>query len=175
MKADLKSAGSAQQSHRLPAQPGDEHFERRVASYRRWLSEQTRRHKDRGQQEMGDYAARAMQVVEVDNSRIQTFAPFRYKYSALQTITRKQTLFLVTLAVICTGCLLWNWKETVAALISLITIGYLSHLVLDVFLALRVIRQSSEERIDDAVIAALKDADWPTYTILCPLYKEAAI
>ncbi len=175
MKADLKSAGSAQQSHRLPAQPGDEHFERRVASYRRWLSEQTRRHKDRGQQEMGDYAARAMQVVEVDNNRIQTFAPFRYKYSALQTITRKQILFVSIIALVWAGCMAWRWKETLACTISLITLGYLSHLVLDVFLALRVIHNTGEEHIDEAVIAALKDADWPTYTILCPLYKEAAV
>ncbi|HLI07263.1 MAG TPA: glycosyltransferase [Ktedonobacteraceae bacterium] len=174
MQTDVERT-ALQQGQSLPAQSTDEHFERRVASYRKWLAAQRQQYSNHVEHQMYDYAARAMQAVEVGDSRIQTFAPFRYKYSALQTITRKQTLFLVTLAVICTGCLLWNWKETVAALISLITIGYLSHLVLDVFLALRVIRQSSEERIDDAVIAALKDADWPTYTILCPLYKEAAI
>jgi cellulose synthase/poly-beta-1,6-N-acetylglucosamine synthase-like glycosyltransferase len=174
MKTDMERTTLEQQGQSL-AQSTDEHFERRVASYRKWLATQTQQHNGHVDQQMYDYAARAMQVVEVGDSRIQTFAPFRYKYSALQTITHKQILFLVALALISTGCLLWNWKETVAALISLITVGYLAHLVLDVFLALRVIRHTSEEHIDDAVIAALKDADWPTYTILCPLYKEAAV
>src|SRR5579883_1063933 len=175
MQAEVKSAGSAQQGHHLPAQPADEHFERRVAAYRKWLSEQTRRHKGRVQQEMDDYAARALQVVEVGSNRIQTFAPFRYKYSALQTITRKQILFASIIALVWAGCMAWRWKETLVCTISLITPGYLSHLILDVFLALRVIHSTSEEHIDEAVIAALKDADWPTYTILCPLYKEAAV
>ncbi len=175
MQAEVKSAGSAQQGHHLPAQPADEHFERRVAAYRKWMSEQTRRHKGRVQQEMDDYAARALQVVEVGSNRIQTFAPFRYKYSALQTITRKQILFASIIALVWAGCMAWRWKETLVCTISLITPGYLSHLILDVFLALHVIHSTSEEHIDEAVIAALKDADWPTYTILCPLYKEAAV
>ncbi len=175
MQAEVKSAGSAQQGHHLPAQPADEHFEWRVAAYRKWLSEQTRRHKGRVQQEMDDYAARALQVVEVGSNRIQTFAPFRYKYSALQTITRKQILFASIIALVWAGCMAWRWKETLVCTISLITPGYLSHLILDVFLALHVIHSTSEEHIDEAVIAALKDADWPTYTILCPLYKEAAV
>lgn len=173
MKTDVENAGLVQQS--LPAQPAKEYFERRVASYRKWLAAQTQQHKSRVQQEMDEYAARAMQAVEVGSSRIQTFAPFRYKYSALQTITRKQIFFISIIALAWLGCMAWRWKETLVCTISLITLGYLSHLVLDVFLALRVIRNTSEEHIDDAVIAALQGADWPTYTILCPLYKEAAV
>jgi cellulose synthase/poly-beta-1,6-N-acetylglucosamine synthase-like glycosyltransferase len=32
-----------------------------------------------------------------------------------------------------------------------------------------------EECIDEETIARLKDVEWPTYTILCPLYKEAPV
>ncbi|HLQ10781.1 MAG TPA: glycosyltransferase, partial [Ktedonobacteraceae bacterium] len=36
-------------------------------------------------------------------------------------------------------------------------------------------RNPGEEHIDETLIEALKDADWPHYTILCPLYKEAQV
>src|SRR5258707_237150 len=35
--------------------------------------------------------------------------------------------------------------------------------------------QLSTSEIEDEVVHALADAEWPRYTILCPLYKEAAV
>ena len=155
--------------------PKNEHHERLVASYKTWLTTQTHQHNDTVYHDMHTYAERAMQVVEIGNRRIQTFTPFRYKYSALQTITRKQIIMLVVLALLCVVGFVWNWKVMLTWTISLITVGYLSHLILDVYVALRAVQSPSEEHIDDEIIDALKDADWPPYTILCPLYKEARV
>lgn len=154
---------------------GDEHFEKQVASYKHWLTAQSQQHQSEVYHEMSEYAERAMKIVEVGNSRIQTFTPFRYKYSALQTITRNQIAF-VTGAVLCWITLMvFNWKVALAWTISIITLGYMTHLILDVILALSAIRNPGEEHIDESMIDALKDADWPPYTILCPLYKEAQV
>jgi type III secretory pathway component EscR len=92
----------------------DEHFARQLASYKHWLQEQTRQHQDTVFHEMSEYAERAMQTVEVNNSRIQTFAPFRYKYSALQTITRKQIAFVLGSALCWIALMAWGWKVTLA-------------------------------------------------------------
>ena len=145
MKSSLKQQTSKPQARVLPGIPVDEHFQRQVEGYKTWLAAQTREHNGHVFHQMGEYAARAMLAVEVGNSRIQTFAPFRYKYSALQTITRKQVVFVVLIALIWLAAMVWNWKVTVAWTISLITIGYLSHLILDVFVALRAVRTSSKE------------------------------
>lgn len=171
----------AQQAQAIPAaakhQPAatGELIERLAGSYRAWLTAQTQQHRLTRDAEMLEYAERAMQSVEVKGRRIQTFAPFRYKYSALQTITRRQVYFLVAVALVWMVAFLWNWRVSLVAAVSLITSGYLAHLFLDGFLAIQSTRHDAEERIDEAVIAALDDADWPPYTVLCPLYKEAQI
>jgi cellulose synthase/poly-beta-1,6-N-acetylglucosamine synthase-like glycosyltransferase len=161
--------------HTQPVANGDEHFTRQVASYKHWLAAQTRQHQDDVFHEMNEYAERAMKIVEVDDKRIQTFTPFRYKYSALQTITPKQVAVVTCLALCWIALMIVNWKVTLAWTISMITLGYMTHLVLDVILAIGAIRNPGEEHIDEAMIEALKDADWPPYTILCPLYKEAQV
>ncbi len=153
----------------------DGHFESQVASYKHWLAAQTQQHQSEVFHEMHDYAQRAMKIVEVGDQRIQTFTPFRYKYSALQTITPKQVAFVIGMALCWIALMVVNWKVTLAATISMITIGYMSHLVLDVVLAIGAIRNPGEEHIDETLIEALKDAEWPPYTILCPLYKEAHV
>jgi len=153
----------------------DEHFTSQVASYKHWLTSQTQQHREQAYHEINEYAERAMKIVEVDNKRIQTFTPFRYKYSALQTITSKQVAVVTSLALCWVALMAVNWKITLAWTISMITLGYMTHLVLDVILAIGAIRNPGEEHIDEAIIDALKEADWPPYTILCPLYKEAQV
>lgn len=153
----------------------DEHFTRQVASYKHWLTSQTQQHREQAYHEINEYAERAMKIVEVDQKRIQTFTPFRYKYSALQTITPKQVAVVTSLALCWLALMVLNWKITLAWTISMITLGYMSHLVLDVILAIGATRNPGEEHIDETIIEALKEADWPPYTILCPLYKEAQV
>lgn len=174
---ETKLAQSARQprDETFPVLRRDEHFERLVASYKTWLDTRTRQHNDTVYHDRRAYAERAMQAVEIGDRRIQTFAPFRYKYSALQTITRKQIAMLILIASLWLIGMVWNWRVTLAWTISLITIGYLSHLVLDVYVALRAVHNPGEEHIDDELLNALKDANWPPYTILCPLYKEARV
>src|SRR5579859_4669634 len=129
----------------------DEHFTSQVASYKHWLTSQTQQHREQAYHEINEYAERAMKIVEVDNKRIQTFTPFRYKYSALQTITSKQVAVVAFLALGWIALMVENWKITLAGTISLITLGYMTHLVLDVILAIGAIRNPGEEHIDEAI------------------------
>lgn len=149
--------------------------ERLTQRYQAWLSAQAKHTAADRYHEISEYAARAQKAVVVGEKRVQTFAPFRYKYSALQTITNKQRWIFIALGLVWLGSLLWSWKLTLATTMSLITVGYLAHLVTDVVLALAALRTPVEENIDEGIIAALGEAEWPAYTILCPLYREAQV
>ncbi len=76
------------------------------------------------------------------------------------------------------GCglgLLFYGMKLAVVVIAIITLLYLSSLLLDFLLAMRALNLSTEEQIDDATIQELANADWPQYTILCPLYREAEV
>ncbi len=171
----MKEEQTTHPVHTQPEVGQDEHFIRQAASYKHWLTAQTQHHQGDVFHDMNEYAERAMKIIEVNNKRIQTFSPFRYKYSALQTITTKQVLVVTSLALCWITLMIVNWKVTLAWTISMITLGYMTHLMLDIMLAIGAIRNPGEEHIDEAMIETLKDADWPPYTILCPLYKEAQV
>src|SRR5206468_3376963 len=61
------------------------------------------------------------------------------------------------------------------AIIALITVMYASNLILNAIMTVKSVRLAVEEQIDDTIVQELTTADWPRYTILCPLYREAQI
>src|SRR6266852_1834400 len=60
-------------------------------------------------------------------------------------------------------------------IIAAITVLYTFNLILSASMALRTFQNSPEERISDTIVHALNNVDWPLYTILCPLYREAQV
>src|SRR5262249_16173288 len=59
--------------------------------------------------------------------------------------------------------------------LALVMLFYLVDMLFYGFLALRGLYASTGEQIDDELVHALKGAIWPSYTVLCPLYREAAV
>jgi len=143
--------------------------------YLAWLVDQAQHDWVEDVKEIHSYAKQARRVVEVDNQQVQIFAPFRYHYSALRTLTRSQAITLVLAGLIILWCLFWNWENTLVATIALITLGYLVHLTLDGILIMSAMDEQGAEDISDAVVVSLHDAPWPPYTILCPLYHETLV
>ncbi len=154
--------------------PLDEQFE--VMRYAEWLTAEAKRNNnDSHQEESRKYAEDALRTVTVKGQEFRTFAPFRHALSASKTLTRKQA---VVLSIIMLGCglgLLFYGMKLVVVIIAMITLLYFSSLLLDFLLTMLALSQSTEEQIDDAIVHALADADWPQYTILCPLYREAEV
>ncbi len=154
----------------------DPRIQQRVNYYADWLAKQAKYDAlHDNSREINDYIQEATKVVKVGKKEIAIFAPFRLNLSALQTFTGGQVIAF------CVLCLLWLAGlflfrlQMVAATVSAIIAMYTFMLILDVSLTARSFRASSEEDIDDEVVHALKDADWPLYTILCPLYREAQV
>jgi len=152
----------------------DEQFE--IKRYAEWLTTEAERNNNgSNQEESRKYAEDALRTVTVNGQEFRTFAPFRHALSAYKTLTRKQAVVLSIIMLGCVSGLLFFGIKLVIAIIAMITLLYFSSLLLDFLLAMRALNQSSDEQIDDAIVHALVDADWPRYTILCPLYREAEV
>lgn len=147
-----------------------------VKSYALWLTADARRNVlGNYREEIRKYIDEALTPIRVRGREVSIFAPFSRKFSALQTITRGQfcVLGLVGLAGVL-GLFIYHTGMVVAS-IAVVTVLYLVDLFMSFLLSVRTLKMSAEEHIDDALVNALGSADWPTYTILCPLYREAEV
>src|SRR5258708_7237462 len=154
--------------------PLDEQFE--VMRYAEWLTAEAKRNSNGShQEESRKYAEDALRTVTVNGQEFRTFAPFRHALSAYKTLTRKQAVVLSTIMLGCGLGLLFCGMKLVVVIIAMISLLYFSSLLLDFLLTMLALNQSTEEQIEDEIVHALADADWPRYTILCPLYREAEV
>jgi cellulose synthase/poly-beta-1,6-N-acetylglucosamine synthase-like glycosyltransferase len=155
---------------------GESNRRLQIARYAEWLTMQMRRNTPVNTlHEMNDYAESAGKTVLVGERKVNIFAPFRPEHSALWVITRWQSIALVVLVLgWCLGLQFFR-LQTLIVTLAVITALYFGHLLITVGLSFLAFRRVSEEEIDDEVVAALRGADWPCYTILCPLYREARV
>ncbi len=160
----------------MPARSLDPNSRRAIVRYAEWLAKQTENNNSaRVLQEGKDYIEQATKVVKVNGKDISIFAPYRAEHSALQTFSRGQVITFASIGVLWLAGVVWLRLEMLAATIMLLMVLYLGHLILDMILAARTFQHSAESQIDDKIVHALANADWPNYTILCPLYKEARV
>src|SRR6266487_3615371 len=154
----------------------NEQFE--VMHYAGWLTteaEAKRNNNGSHQEGSRQYAEDALRTVTVNSQEFRPFAPFRHALSAYKTLTRGQVVVLST-SILGGGLgLLFYGVKLAIVIIAVITLLYLGSLLLDFWLIMRALSQSTEEQVDDATVYALADANWPRYTILCPLYRETEV
>lgn len=147
-----------------------------AAHYLAWLSADAQHNSTASSQErMASYLDDALRAVIVKGRHIKTFAPFRAQHSALQTITSGQITTIIVLLLAGVSGLIALGTKMIVTVMAVVTVFYLSDLLLSFWLVARTLSQPSEEQIDDEMVQALADANWPHYTILCPLYKEVAV
>lgn len=153
-----------------------EEFEAEIDRYTRWLTADAEYNNSfNREKEMERYAREALKTTRVGEQKIRTFAPFRPQYSAFQTFSFGQIVTIVCLGLACLLGLIIFQLGMVTFILGLLTLYYLSDMLLSLVLSSRTLVHSSEEQIEDSIVEALDEVDWPSYTILCPLYKEAAV
>lgn len=154
----------------------DPHIQNQVKYYADWLVKQAKYDVlNDNSQEINDYIQEAIKVVKVGKNEVAMFAPFRAKLSALQTFTTRQVVALCVIGLLWMIGLLVFRLEMLTAVIAAITVFYSVSLILSASMAIRTFQNPAEEHISDDVVHALNNTDWPTYTILCPLYREAQV
>ena len=147
-----------------------------VASYSAWLAADDKYNDTISyREETNEYVDDAMKTVMIDNREVRTFAPFRYEFSALRTFTFGQTATLSALLLALILGLIFFKLNVVVGMLASVTTFYIGDLFLTLCLSAFSLARSGEEEIDDAVVKALDETNWPRYTVLCPLYHEAAV
>jgi cellulose synthase/poly-beta-1,6-N-acetylglucosamine synthase-like glycosyltransferase len=115
---------------------------------------------------------RALPAQEEKGFSFATLDPSR---SARTTITPGQALaFILVVAALVTGLYLAG-PLTLTLLLGGVTFAYLLHLAMTALMAARVVSHTPEERFSAELIQRLDGIEWPLYTVLCPLYKEAGV
>ena len=149
---------------------------KKVQYYAEWLAKDAARNcLANSAKKIAEYEYIAIQPTFVKGQEVVTFAPFQQKLSALQTTTPKQTPILwMIFAIYVLGLVLYGVKG-LEVILALTNGFYLIDLLIYFLVFVHILDQSSEEQVEDAVIHMLAQADWPIYTILCPLYREAAV
>lgn len=92
--------------------------------------------------------------------------------TALTSASIMQKLIIAVLAAVTAAALVVNWHQTVIVLVAAITFMYLADFLFNLFLIYRSFRHSPVLKADAQLIRTMREADWPSYTIFCPLYRE---
>ena len=95
--------------------------------------------------------------------------------SAHITVTPAQRWRMLAVLALVVAALLWRTTPTLLILNALAIFFYLGHVGYKFFLVYRSLYHSALLTPPPEALAALRDEDLPTYTILIPLYREAAV
>src|SRR5256885_7293056 len=146
-----------------------------VMHYTEWLAADAERTASHSSEDIRKYTNESLNPVTFNGAETRTFAPFRQILSARQTLTSGQSRFLLAFGLLwLLGLILFGVQILVITFAGII-VFYLSALLVNFILSTKALARSPEEQISDEVVKALVDARWPRYTVLCPLYREAAI
>lgn len=92
--------------------------------------------------------------------------------TAFYNLIGSQKLFILSLLALIAVGLFINWHTTVVAILAVLTAIYFADLLFNLFLVYRSFSAKPEIIISPQELVGVKESDLPTYTILCPLYKE---
>ena len=94
---------------------------------------------------------------------------------AYRTLTPAQRGWLIALLVLAVALLVWRPWTTLVVLNGLAILFYLLHIGYKFYLVYRSLYWSSKITIPPVALATLHLETLPTYTVLVPLYREAAV
>lgn len=94
---------------------------------------------------------------------------------ALHRLSEQQIVFLSALFIIICLSLILNWHTTIVVLVATITLLYFADLLFNLFLIYRSFSRAPELVVTPQELSEHVHDLWPTYTIFCPLYNEAAV
>ncbi len=98
-----------------------------------------------------------------------------FKQSAFESLLLGQKVILILLLCLLIFFFIQNWYLTIIGVISALTIIYFIDSLFYFYLSVKSLKNNPEIKITKEEIKSADNYNWPTYTILCPLYKEAEV
>jgi len=152
-----------------------EHDNRRESTYyRAWLTQEAQIHARKNDDQV-QYVKRAEQPQRFKGGMVAPFTPLKREQMAMRTFTVPQLIICLGIVVGLAVSIVLFQYGALRMIIAAIILLYLSNLLLLGNIARRSLHSRVEEHIDDDIVHALHDAEWPRYTILCPLFREVAV
>lgn len=146
-----------------------------ILYYSEWLSTRAQREQDQQREQAEKYAEEALKSVLFNKQEVRIFAPIKLDRSAVYTITSQQKKVLWLLVIGYVLSLFFYSGIALQIVVGVITVFYVVDLLVFFTASLRSLDRSPATIIDDDFVHSLADAEWPPYTILCPLYKETEV
>ncbi|GAC1651843.1 MAG: hypothetical protein NVS4B12_22940 [Ktedonobacteraceae bacterium] len=148
---------------------------RDVERYVQWL--QRNNSLPLSQAKLQAYQTESLEIKKVGKSEVRTFAPFQERTSAFRVMTADQFTICAAIVICWLVGLFFLHLAMFTFTLGAVTLLYISGFIISSLLATRSLSDTSGEKIDEGIIHTLDQVgvEWPTYTILCPLYKESVI
>ena len=105
----------------------------------------------------------------------QAYSNLDKKFSAFDTLTTSQKLFIFPLTFLLLASLIFFPVPTLSFVVGVLTLIYFLDFLFSLLIICHSFDSKSELRIASSEIADIKDLDLPRYTILCPLYRESEV
>lgn len=103
------------------------------------------------------------------------YGNLHHNQSAFITLTNNQKIIISAFLSALAMGLFFDWHATIVALISAVTVIYFLDLLFNFLLIIKSYNKSPEIDVTEEEIQAYRNYNWPVYTILCPLYREANV
>lgn len=113
--------------------------------------------------------------IALKGKRYITHTTLEDKSLALKTFSNPQKFIFWSLIVAVAAGLVINPFVTIITLVGILSGIYFLDVVFNISVVLKSLHFPPEIKIPETDIAALKNDELPTYTILCPLYREAEV
>lgn len=92
--------------------------------------------------------------------------------TALRTVTNSQVITLISLTLLTIILFAIDWRSMLTLFVGVMTFMYFADLIYYFVLSVKSIREFPELQITEEEVNSLNDAELPSYTVFCPLYKE---
>ncbi len=104
------------------------------------------------------------------HKRFKPYTTLHPRNSAIKTVTRGQVAFFLLLIAAVAALFVYNWKEALVIVVSVLTAVYFADLLFNLYLIVSSLRKDPAIQINENEFSTV--TEWPSYTIMCPLYKE---
>ncbi|NTW15054.1 MAG: glycosyltransferase [Candidatus Moranbacteria bacterium] len=105
--------------------------------------------------------------------RFVTHTTLHHTLSALETFAPWQWSVVALLSLVMLGGLLVAPLATGVSVLALLSVLYFGDTLFQLFLVLRSLKTPPELSFSDAELLSIPEEELPTYSVLCPLYREA--
>jgi glycosyltransferase XagB len=95
--------------------------------------------------------------------------------SAIETFSLSQKLFFILTPIVLLAAFVLIPLQAARTVVAILSVLYFIDAIFNVYVVSKSLGKDQEVFVEDNEVAALDESKLPTYTILCPLYKEAHV